>query len=62
MFTYHIFTHNRDEYTTSFVEAERIYEQFLAEYGTARLYEEERDDDGEVIAENCLKSRGEWPM
>ena len=60
--TYHIFTHNTDEYTTNLTEATTIFNQFVAEYGCARLYKETRDTDGELLDETCLESVGEYPQ
>ena len=62
MIIYHVFTHNTDEFCSTFEEANIIFNQFVADYGCARLYEEERDEDSEVIEENCIKSHGEYPM
>lgn len=58
---YHIFSHNRDEYTTDLEEANEIFKTFVAENDSARLYKEIRDGEGELLEENCLKSHGDYP-
>lgn len=61
--TYHVFTNERDEWFANYKEALSQFEEWVKEFGTARLYEEVREKkDDEVLDENCLKSVGEYPM
>ncbi len=60
--TWHVFTHNQDEWYDTLKEANAQYQIWRKDNGTARLYEELRDADGELFDENCIKSFGEWPM
>ncbi len=59
--TYHIFTDNRDEWLDYITPAIALFREWKKEYGTARLYEETVDEDGETITEDCIKSYGSWP-
>lgn len=60
--TYHIFTNNTDEHTNDLKEAEEIFNQYIVDYGCARLYEETRDEDDELLEENCIKTHGQYPQ
>jgi hypothetical protein len=59
---YHVFTNNTDEYVDTLEEAQKLYEDFITEYGTARVYEEVREVEGDVLSENCILTYGEWPL
>lgn len=65
--TYHVFTNGQDEWFRKgrkgegFKAAFALYKRWKAEYGAARIYEEERDEDDEVIDENCIRDFGPFP-
>jgi hypothetical protein len=65
---YHVFTDGQDERCTHRDEADRIYDQMLAENGRcARLYVErfksEEDYYNDVLAsEDCLRAYGDYPL
>ena len=60
MTIYHIFTNEKDEYVKSYKLARDIYNDFISDYGNARLYKETHEGD-ELINENCLLSHGSYP-
>ena len=62
MTTYHVFTNNQDEWFNNLAEAEELFNEWAGENGCARLYEEEREEDGELINENCINAIGSYPM
>ena len=58
--SYHVFTHNLDEWFSDLGEATQLYKEWAAEFGSARLYEQTYIDD-ELETEDCLESTGEFP-
>ncbi len=58
---YHIFTDNRDVWREDYSQARTWFKHFKRAYGTARLYEEVLDDEGETVEENYLRSFGPFP-
>jgi hypothetical protein len=61
---YHVFTHGHDEWLESYDEAVTLFNQWAAEYGSTRLYEEyweNRQLDDDAIKEDCLLSFGSYP-
>lgn len=62
---YHIFTHNTDEWLDDYKDALVLFEEFIEDYGCARLYVEVYEDDQAIkddeMTENCIKSYGDWP-
>ena len=61
---YHVFTDGMDVWTGKRRKAEKLYRRFVRTNGAARLYEEryrDREND-EMLAENCLKSYGGYPL
>lgn len=60
---YHIFTNNRDEYETDYNAAIEVFNEFVKEFGCARLYLENwANGYDEPISEDCLMSKGEYPL
>lgn len=65
---YHVFTDARDEFFRAgvkgegFKAAEKFFRKWKREKGCARLYEELRDEDGDMTEENCLLTFGPWPF
>lgn len=59
---YHIFSNEVDEWTTNYQKAVKIFNIFVKRYGCARLYAEEREEDGELLNEWCVKLYGEYPL
>lgn len=64
---YHVFTHSQDDWFSDYDTAKEVFDQFSADYGSARLYEEiyaTRDDyeNSMEMDESCLESFGEYPF
>jgi hypothetical protein len=60
--TYHIFTNSRDEWTENKTDALLLFMQWYRENGSVRLYEEDRDIEGNLYNESCILSVGSYPM
>jgi len=60
--TYHIFSNNLDEWTQNLTEALLLFMEWRRDNGCARLYEEDRDTNDELINENCILSTGNYPQ
>jgi len=58
---YHVFTNHMDEYFESIEEARDLFEHWSKEFGTARLYRQDLDQDDDLISEGCLLSHGYFP-
>lgn len=58
--SYHVFTHERDEWFDIYKEAYVLYKQWVHEYGSARLYIETYIGD-ELDSEDCLEATGDFP-
>ena len=58
---YHVFTNSRDEFVKDIAIARSLYRHFKKVYGTARMYIEVEDAEGEMISEDCLASFGPYP-
>ena len=54
---YHMFTNDADEYTTNLLEANKIFNEFVEEWGCARLYEKQNEND----EGDCISSHGVYP-
>ena len=66
MTIYHVFSDNRDEWYDDLNKAEKLYKEWLEEYGCARLYIDTyatKDDyeDGDP-EENYFKGEGNYPQ
>ena len=60
---YHVFSNEIDEYTESEVLANATFDEWVEEYGCARLFEEHYEEDGdEMIDEFCIRSEGSYPQ
>jgi hypothetical protein len=59
--TYHVFSDGRDEFLSDYAEAVRLFETWAAEHGNVRLYQDDSDEDGETVDENCLRAVGDFP-
>lgn len=58
--SYHVFTHERDDWFDDYSRALALFEQWAKDFGCARLYEETYIDD-DMDSEDCLMSVGEFP-
>ncbi|MDN3263302.1 hypothetical protein QWJ26_26530 [Streptomyces sp. CSDS2] len=58
---YHVFTDHCDEWTADYNEAERLFHQFAADKGCARLYEERYPTRNNQYDEDCLLAVGDYP-
>jgi hypothetical protein len=58
---YHAFTTWRDEFVDTREAAEIIFNRMIKDFGHARLYIELYDQEGELISEDCIQSKGEYP-
>jgi hypothetical protein len=61
---FHVFTDRRDEWTESFKQARELYNKWVLEHGTARLFHEEYADKerDELLDEVCIFSAGQYPL
>ena len=62
---YHIFTNSQDEWLNDIKQARALFQEWVDEFGCARLYEEKWDNPefgDEPTEEHCIKSFGEWPF
>jgi len=62
MMIYHIFTDNRDEFRESLEEAKQLFYKYIDEHGKACLYQNEENEDGETLSEDCIESYGDFPL
>jgi len=58
--SYHVFTHERDDWFDDYQKAYKLYRKWAREYGSAHLYTETYIDE-ELDSEDCLKATGEFP-
>ena len=60
---YHIFADGIDDYNHDYKAAVRAYNKLCKEYDNVRLYVQWVDmETSEIIEENCLKAKGEFPQ
>lgn len=61
--TFHVFTHEKDEYTSDILLAISLYFKYISENGCARLYIEiyQNGEDNDLVTEDCILSYGEFP-
>lgn len=58
--SFHVFTHNRDEFTQDILDALEFFNDFADANGSARLYLEIEIDEENDTSE-CLLEHGEYP-
>ena len=60
---YHIFSDNRDEWIRDRTEADELYDYWLSEYGSTRLYSCEYNEAEDIYDDiDCLRSNGDFPV
>lgn len=59
---YHVFTHNNDEYVSNYDEAIILFNDFINDYGCARIYKLEHDENDDLISQDCVDSFGVYPQ
>ena len=59
---YHVFSDGCDDWYREFADALDQFRAYESEGRNARLYLELQDEQGEMLAESCLLSSGEYPL